>query len=373
MNPPAKFRLKPTARLVSNQRGISLVELMVGLTIGLFVTAGAAIVILGNKQSAAAKERAEVEQENLRYATTTLARVIRQGARFEDTSGVDSKLIIELSPDPGSHDCVGNKVVSPGSTNIIYTAGQQLLCDDVLGNPQVLIEDIDAITFKYGIDSNGNDIIENAEYVAPAAVSNWADAVSTKIALTQANGNVTEFVVSLRQYLLALNTAGGTSTPTPVPPSPPPAPSPAPAPLPVPLPTPSPLPPPAPEPPPPPPPPPPPLPPPPPPPPADSEAPTILFVSNFTQDSAGRYQIKRNTTFDFRATVTDEGGVANVSFSVSPKQASLVGSSTDNGSGLVTQRVKAPSGNKTSFTVAMTARDNAGNSSLRSFSFVTVQ
>ncbi|PQJ97602.1 PilW family protein [Chromatium okenii] len=62
----------------SSQRGFTLVELMISMTIGLFISAGMVALLIGNKQSYRDSENMARVQENGRFAVEYLARDIRQ-------------------------------------------------------------------------------------------------------------------------------------------------------------------------------------------------------------------------------------------------------------------------------------------------------
>lgn len=82
--PPLSNRL----RLALRQRGMSLVELMVGLTIGMFLVAVMGAVYLGSKSTFLAQESGARLQENGRYAMDLLANDLRMsGFRGCFTSG----------------------------------------------------------------------------------------------------------------------------------------------------------------------------------------------------------------------------------------------------------------------------------------------
>ncbi|WP_165919120.1 PilW family protein [Sulfuritortus calidifontis] len=64
-------------RFKSGQRGLSLVELMIGMALGLIVTAGIVYIYLGSRQSYKMQDNMARIQENGRYAMEILSREIR--------------------------------------------------------------------------------------------------------------------------------------------------------------------------------------------------------------------------------------------------------------------------------------------------------
>ena len=59
-----------------SQAGVSLVELMVGLTVGLIITAGAFTVLFSNQKLILEKDVMDRSQENFRFASTTITRLV---------------------------------------------------------------------------------------------------------------------------------------------------------------------------------------------------------------------------------------------------------------------------------------------------------
>jgi type IV pilus assembly protein PilW len=83
-----------TQRTPNRQDGLSLVELMVAITLGLFVIAGVIGVYLGNKQSYRSGEALARVQESLRLATEYLTRDLRGAGAY---GCVASNLVPTLS------------------------------------------------------------------------------------------------------------------------------------------------------------------------------------------------------------------------------------------------------------------------------------
>lgn len=66
----------------SAQRGISLVELMVAMTLGLLLVLGVTQMLLGNKQSFLMQQQLASMQENARFILARMSRDIRQAGMF---------------------------------------------------------------------------------------------------------------------------------------------------------------------------------------------------------------------------------------------------------------------------------------------------
>ncbi len=72
-----KTRVQRPPSLKTGQRGLSLVELMIGMALGLIVVAGIVYIYLGSRQSYKMQENMARIQENGRYAMEILGREIR--------------------------------------------------------------------------------------------------------------------------------------------------------------------------------------------------------------------------------------------------------------------------------------------------------
>lgn len=104
-----------TARLSSsgsNQRGFSLVELMIAITLGSLVVAGVGYLYLGSRQSFRNTENMARMQESARYALDTMARDIRMAGSLGCTS------LVEAAPTLGA-PIPASLVPSPTNVNAV--------------------------------------------------------------------------------------------------------------------------------------------------------------------------------------------------------------------------------------------------------------
>ncbi len=93
--------MKPMYSTCNKQKGLTLVELMIAMALGLTLSAGALMMFVGNKQTANFQREFAAVQENGRFATDLLMRDIR-GAGF---SGCANATITDTTnPDPGSDE-----------------------------------------------------------------------------------------------------------------------------------------------------------------------------------------------------------------------------------------------------------------------------
>jgi prepilin-type N-terminal cleavage/methylation domain-containing protein len=71
-------------RLLRFQRGLSLIELMIGMVLGLVLMGGVITIFVGTAGTFALNRELDRSQENLRFVVTYLAQELRQAARIPD-------------------------------------------------------------------------------------------------------------------------------------------------------------------------------------------------------------------------------------------------------------------------------------------------
>ena len=181
--------MKKMSSLKYGQAGVTLVELMIGLTVGLVVTGGAMTILFGNQKMLLEKGRLDRTQEEFRFATTTITRLVRQANSFSVPNSND-ELVINF--DRIQRDCLGVSGVS--TTNKLKLENNQLLCirNNDPDKSYVLAKNIGNLQFSYGIQKSG--IVAYTPYFkSDASVDTvveyvWNDitSVQTKIGIVQA-------------------------------------------------------------------------------------------------------------------------------------------------------------------------------------------
>jgi type IV pilus assembly protein PilW len=260
--------IQRTFLLTRRQRGMSLVELMVAMTIGLIITVVIANLFLGTKQTYRTQDDLSRIQENLRFAFQVIGRIVRQaGYRAEWNRTID-QVFLGNSPIDGTNatganasdilivrfqgsgtgasgagclptnscggadgrvlDCLGNRVdrqMGPGTgAGISYAenwlrvrtgganGGTALFCSINLGNTWVeIVPDIDNMQVLYG------------EKTGPTAVDRYLDAskkghgatdlkmdqvLNLRVALLHRSANLTAGETDTRTYNLVGTTVG---------------------------------------------------------------------------------------------------------------------------------------------------------------------
>jgi len=124
---------------IQSQRGLTLVELMVAMTIGLILMLGATGVLITNQRAFTATEGLSQIQENSRIAVDMIARDIREAGGhpcmtmvLNDHTGGDATAAAIAAILRDSSGVVVNPAVNPGSRNIGQGALQLLTSTNTL-------------------------------------------------------------------------------------------------------------------------------------------------------------------------------------------------------------------------------------------------
>ncbi|ERP96107.1 hypothetical protein Q674_04915 [Acinetobacter sp. COS3] len=208
-----------------SQAGVSLVELMVGLTIGLIITAGAMTVLFSNQKLILSKDKMDRAQENFRFASTTISRVVRQATSFGIPSD-NNELIVHF--DSSQRDCLGQTNYSSVNTFKV-DADNKLLCildlNDGTRQTITLAEDISDVNFTYGIQNgaSANSLVYRPFFIGgdgtitnPSVSNVWGTVTSVLTKMSVVDGEAKKPTVDFisTSHLLAMTqlaSSGGTS------------------------------------------------------------------------------------------------------------------------------------------------------------------
>ena len=197
---------------MSQQRGFSLVELMIALVLGLIVTGAILQTFISNNKSMELQRVAVSLQEEGRAAVDYITRYVRmagfqetnleQGALSDGLSGTSSSLSIKFKaavsaatsstdkPKPIAflRDCLGSAVSNAAeSINVFSQSGSELICTATTGGSSdsaALVGNVKEIRIQYGVDSDG-DGVANQYLTAPGG----APVVALKICLRLQSDN----------------------------------------------------------------------------------------------------------------------------------------------------------------------------------------
>ncbi len=157
----------------SRQRGRSLVELMVGMVIGLIILAALGYLFLGIRQASRTHDDISRMQESGRHALEILGIAIRQagyranvdvefsGAALAGTNGTGDapdSLTVQFDAQEGSEaDCAGTKVDAGALVTYAFAVNGalQLTC-----NGQPVADNIENMQIEYGVDVDKDGVID---------------------------------------------------------------------------------------------------------------------------------------------------------------------------------------------------------------------
>ena len=230
---------------VRQQRGFSIIEMMLAFVIGLIVAGSALQLMIGNSRSARVNESIASAQANGRHSLYILSRELRragyradaqalpaqpfftgscQGAAvctYDGGGTASDQIAIHYEPVADSvtgvrRDCAGGLVQSGALTADVYyvapdTANNNistLFClgyDPVTGtprapgNPLALVHGVERLQAVYGIGPTGSADIN--QYVNASAVSNWQEVRGIRIGVLVSAGDSSRvFAQRVRTY-----------------------------------------------------------------------------------------------------------------------------------------------------------------------------
>ncbi len=188
--------------LKNKQQGMTLIEIMVALILGLFLIAGVLQIFLGAKQSNRMLDNLSRMQENGRFAMDFISRDIRE-AGFEIC--ITRQIAGALAGI--NNDTTGGNDIKDG-TDTITVIKSNAAC----ASPQNLTTAAYTISDTSALDKNGNELIEGIENMQ-ISYGEDTDSDSTPDYYVDANNVVNmESVVSVRINLLAVSLDDNLST-----------------------------------------------------------------------------------------------------------------------------------------------------------------
>lgn len=183
------------------QSGVSLVELMIAVTIGLILITVIANVYLAGRQSFRDQDESARLQETGRFVLDTISRVVLEAGRADvapdntvltfaaipgaglaidgvDGAGAaaDSLTIRFASATPGELDCLGAGTDGTAAAPVVVTqilafdgVDNELGCSVNGGAAQPLASNVEDFQVTFGVDTTGDGAVD--QYVAPSAAN----------------------------------------------------------------------------------------------------------------------------------------------------------------------------------------------------------
>jgi len=186
-----------------NQQGLSLIELMIAMVLGLIVISGLFNMYLGSTRSSQFSNGLQQMQENGRYGISVLQRGIRMAGYspesplepFDIGASNDTTLVAQMRQ---AYDCNGGSTMGTGgvavNTYTLDTSSKDPLKHTLVctGNstgaaPMVLVEGVEEFRVLYGISTDEDKIPER--YIPYSSTINPRQVVSISFALLVNSGN----------------------------------------------------------------------------------------------------------------------------------------------------------------------------------------
>lgn len=182
-----KLASGPARRLTPRQAGLSLVELMIAMVLGLFLIAGALTVYAETKRTYRYHDGLAQIQEQTRFSVFFLTRNVRvagfpgdnapPGNRIEGTDGVTDTLTVRVRDEL---DCRDEPTGGVAINRFRINAGN-LECSGDGVTWDVYVTNVEDMQFAYGEDLNGDGSANR--YVTASDGPNWGDVVAIRASL----------------------------------------------------------------------------------------------------------------------------------------------------------------------------------------------
>ncbi len=183
------MKSRPNHFLPGRQRGMGLIELMVGMTIGLIVLAALGYFFLGSSQANRTHNDVSRMQESGRHAMEILGSAIRQagyradadaafvGTALAGIDGARDAITVQFDAQEGGEtDCTGANVAAGALVTYAFAVNgsRELTC-----NGNVVVDNIEDMQIEYGIDSNRDGVIESYS----ATPANFGQVAAVRVSL----------------------------------------------------------------------------------------------------------------------------------------------------------------------------------------------
>lgn len=186
------MNMRANSSRFGRQRGMGLIEMMVGMTIGLIVLAALGYFFLGSIRANRTHDDISRMQESGRQALEILGTAIRQagyypadttsafsGTAMTGTNGTRDSITVQFAAQEGGETgCTGIAVAAGAAVTYAFAVNdsRQLTCQ---GQP--VADNIEDMQVVYGIDANKDGIIES--YKAAPTVDEFPQVAAVRVNL----------------------------------------------------------------------------------------------------------------------------------------------------------------------------------------------
>jgi type IV pilus assembly protein PilW len=230
----------------TSQLGLTLVELLIAMTLGLLVLLAIGSIYVSSRQTFRMQDDNARLQETGRYALEVMGRSIRQAgfwnmsisavdratgfggtaiAGTNGAAGAPDTVTVQSDWVKGNRDCNGNPANAAAETlaagkqiqDSYSLANGQLQCAGQIATPatftavasQALVDNVEDIQILYGITSATDATRSATQYKAAPAAADWPNVVSARVCVQARSANQ---VNKVPQRFLNCGGALGTST-----------------------------------------------------------------------------------------------------------------------------------------------------------------
>jgi type IV pilus assembly protein PilW len=201
-------------KTLHRQRGLTLVELMIAMTLGLLILLAVSSIYIGSRQTFRMQEDNARLQETGRYALEVLGRSIRQAGFWNmsinpvatatafvgtpitganGAAGAPDTVTVQYDGLLGDRDCEGTVLAANAVIAEAYSLnGSNLVCDgnDALAAASPLVSDIEDVQILYGIDTTPTDTVQSVgQYKAAPTAAEWPNVVSARVCVQARSAN----------------------------------------------------------------------------------------------------------------------------------------------------------------------------------------
>lgn len=175
---------KNSTELLHRQRGMSLVEVMVALVIGLIILIALGYFFAGSNRTNRLTDDVSRMQENGRNALELMGRSIRQAgyrvdvdkafsgvalAGSDGASGAPDSITVRYDAQEGGEvDCTGATVASGLVTAVFAISGGALTCSNG-ASTVTIVDNIEDMQINYGLDAGKDGTVDGIYISSPTA------------------------------------------------------------------------------------------------------------------------------------------------------------------------------------------------------------
>ncbi|WP_296825280.1 PilW family protein [Thiobacillus sp.] len=194
------------------QKGFTLVELLIAMTLGLVILLAIGSIYIGSRATFRMQDDNARLQETGRYALEVFGRSIRQAGFWnmpispvskatgfggtaitgvDGAAGAPDTVTVQYDGLTGDRDCEGNVLAANAVVQDDYRlSGNDLQCDgnaDGTVDYQTLVSDIEDVQVLYGIHASGGSDQSVEQYVA--APADWGQVYSVRVCVQARSAN----------------------------------------------------------------------------------------------------------------------------------------------------------------------------------------